>query len=301
MEIHRCSRIYFVDVSKTNLLLLALLSPLLLSCASGEKDVKKLRVTRHGIFMKGVDSAISVKDLTDSLIPFCQERRRWLVEADSSAQARDVMPLFRAAMVRQPCKGLFHFKTIHSETWVMPPIPVSRNYYSIDESDTSKPVLCMTVYAHEFGLGLVLISGMVDPIHTVYAHDGLEYIQDPARKPPVAEAWIDEEKRCLVPLRQVRCVDTLEAHSRYLRVGQLDKLIDTIWSDSIPKDFKKGPLTLDIALRARLHVLRTLKGAMGRGDYYHLLADSTLSAHKLIDRISTFRRVNIDFNTVELH
>jgi len=289
-------------VSKTiaTFLLLVLSSLFLSACSKGKPDDKSLRVTRSGIFMKGIDHPLSEKELSDSLIPFCTERKRWLVDADSNARAQDALVLFRAALVRQPCKGLYHFHTPFSETWVMPLIPISRNYYSLDEMDTSKPILAMTVYAHEFGIGLTLMSGMLDPIHVVHTPAGKEYVWDPARKPPVAEAWIDEDGRCLVPLRKAYCTDTLLPHTRYTRVGQFGKLIDTIKSDSLPEDFKKRPLTLDMALRAQMHVLHTLKGSMGRGHYYHLIADSTLKANLLFDRMSAFRRIDIDFNTIEL-
>lgn len=263
-------------------------------------DAKTLKITPKGIFLEGIDHPLARQELADSLQPFCTERKRWLVEADTAATARDLMPLFDAALVKQPCKGLLHFKTAFSESWVMPLIPISRNYYSLREDDTSKPVLCMTVYAHQFGLGLTLISGMLDPINTVHTPDGKEFVQDNAKPQHVAQAWIDDYERCLVPLRKARCVDTLDAHTRYVRVGQFERLMDTLWSDSLPKDIQKKPLTLDIALRAQFHVLKTLKGSLSRGNYYHLMADSTMDLNQLFDRISSFRRINIDFNTYEL-
>lgn len=283
------------------LLLLPFLALLALaSCRDTKPDDKELRISPQGITMKGIDHPLSQKELSDSLVRFCVERKRWLVEADTAATARDLKPLFEAALVKQPCKGLLHFRTPNSESWIMPLIPISRNYYSLDEADTTKPVLCMTVYAHEFGLGLTLMSGMLDPINVVHTPDGKEYVRDDSKPKHVAEAWIDDYQRCLVRLRQGTCADTLQAHTRYIRVGQFEKLIDTLWSDSLPEDVQKKPLSLDMALRARFHVLRTLRGALSRGNYYHLLADSSMDANRLLDRISAFRRMNIDFNTYEV-
>jgi hypothetical protein len=296
------SEIYFDPVPRSNLLplLLALPLSLLTACSQSKPDDKELRITPHGIFLKGIDHALGNAELSDSLLPFCTDRKRWLVESDSDATARDVVPLFEAALVKQPCKGILHLHTAHTESWIMPPIPISRNYYSLDEMDTSKPVLCMTVYAHPFGLGITLMSGMLDPIGIVHTPDGLEFVRDDSKPKHVAQAWVDDYQRCLVRLRQARCADTLEPHTRYVRLGQLDKLIDTVWSDSLPPDMKRQPLTLDVALRAQFHVLHTLKGAMSRGNYYHLRADSLLPARTLFDRIAAFRKINIDFNTVDL-
>lgn len=286
----------------TNRLPLLLLPLLLLTaCNDALRDVKELRITRNGLYLEGIDTAIGQKQLSDSLVRFCEERHHWKVEADADARAMDFKPILVAALVRQPCKGLLHLKTEHSESWVMPLIPISRNYYSLDETDTTKPVLCMTAYAHPFGLGLTLMSGMLDPINTVHTKEGKEYVRDDSKPRKVAEAWQDEDGRCLVPFRKARCVDTLETDRKYLRMGRLDMLVDTIRGDSLPKGLSKKPLTLEMSLRAQFHVLRGIQGALSRSNYYHLMADSSMSANMLFDRISAFRRINIDFNTFELH
>lgn len=287
---------------KSNRLLLLTALPFLLlsACNDVMRDAKELRITPDGLFLEGIDHPVATKELSDSMVRFCEERLHWKVVADSGATAADFKPILDAALIRQPCKGLLHFKTPYSESWVMPLIPISRNYYSLDESDTSKPVLCMTVYAHQFGIGLALISGMLDPVNIVHTPDGLEYVRDDSKPKHVAEAWMDDQGRCLVPVRKARCVDTLESRTRYVRLGQFDKLVDTLWSDSLPKELTKQPLTVDMALRAQFHVLRSIKGSLSKGNYYHLAADSALDANRLFDRISSFRRINIDFNTFEL-
>jgi hypothetical protein len=251
------------------------------------RDQKELRITTDGLFLEGIKHPITTKELSDSMVRFCEERHHWRVVADSGATASDFKPILDAALIRQPCKGLLHFKTEYSESWVMPLIPISRNYYSL-------------VYAHQFGIGLALISGMLPPINIVHTPEGLEYVRDDSKPKHVAEAWIDDDGRCLVPIRKTRCVDTLEARTRYVRLGQFDQMVDTLWSDSLPKNMSKKPLTVDVALRAQFHVLRSLKGSLAKGNYYHLTADSTLNANRLFDRISSFRRINIDFNTFEL-
>ncbi len=280
-----------------------LVLPLLSGCSSQGPDDKSLRVTRHGLMLKGVSHPLSEKELQDSLVSFCTERKHWLVQADSDAVAADVLPLFRAAMVRQPCKGLYHLRTAFSEMWLMPPIAISRNYYSIDESDSSKPILAMTVYAHPFGIGMTMMAGMLDPVRLAHTRAGQEFIYDASRRPPVAQALVDDEDRCLVPLRQTVCADTLYPHTRYLRIGRVDRVVDTLMSDTVDlREFhlKKKALTLDMALRARLQVIRSLKGSAGKGRYYHFIADSTLNARVLFDRLSSFRSANIDFNTFEV-
>jgi hypothetical protein len=265
------------------------------------RDQKELRITRDGLFLEDIKRPLSTKELSDSMVHFCEERHHWKIVADADARAMDFKPVLEAALVRQPCKGLLHLKTEHSESWVMPLIPISRNYYSLDEADTSKPVLCMTAYAHPFGLGLTLMSGMLAPINTVHTKEGKEYVRDDTKPNKVALAWQDKDGRCLVAFRKALCVDSLEADRKYQRMGRLDMLIDTIRGDSLPKDVTLKPLTLEMSLRAQFHVLRGIRGALSRSNYYHLMADSTMSANMLFDRISAFRRINIDFNTFELH
>jgi hypothetical protein len=274
-------------------------------CRPGFRIRHHLRVTRSGFLLDGkpVDSARAA----DSLKPFCAEhetRHMWRLEGDTGLTSKDfVQFLSWVSKVNVDCRGLFALQDGDQPVLLQPPVPAPRSIYSFNAHDTIRPHVSLMVQATRDRIRFWTDGEWLPDIDVVRDAKGNEYVasgKDPAK---VSLAWRDEYGRCLVEVRKDHCTDSLWPGTRYVLLGNLVRLPDTIDPRS-KKDMGwvgRGPLTRDIAVGAEIHALRTMPGAIPDvRPYYHGVFAPDLSWESTIRLVIALRLAGLDFNTLEI-
>ncbi len=282
------------------------IAALLLSCRSAFRIQHELDISAKGFQLDGkrVDSAVAA----DSLKPFCAEKNQrhiWkLTTSDTSLKSKDfVQFLMWVAKVNIDCRGLFALGESEHPVLMQPPVPASRDIYSINQKDSTKPRVSMMVVAERSRLRMLTQEGWMPEIPVLSDSKGLDWVASEKKPGEVRVGWHDAEGRCAVEVRGDHCADSLWAKSKYVLLGNLDRLPDTIHTDR-PKDMEwvsRGPLARDVAVAAEIHALRTIPGTLvDSRAYNHGVFGPDLSWESTLRLVIALRQVGIDFNTVEI-
>lgn len=289
------------------LLLGAVLLAPLTGCESPFRVEHELEISRGGFRFdaKAIDSSA----LRDSLKPFCAERKQrhlWkLATSDTSLKASDFVDFLSFVTgVNQDCRGLFALGDAEVPVLMQPPIPAPRSIYnlSIHVDDSVKPRISLLVVAQRDRIRMMSQEGWLPEIPVVTDTKGLDWVAgDTAGSYRIG--WRDVYGRCAVDIRGDHCADSLWPKSKYVMLGNLVRLPDTIRTDN-PKDMEwlaRGPLSRDVAVPAEIHALRTIPGAMPDTRVFnHAVLDPLLPWASTIRLIIGLRQAGVDFNTVEL-
>ena len=275
------------------------------SCKSPFRVKHDLDISRQGFQLDGkkIDSTVAA----DSLKPFCADkvqRQIWkLTSSDTTLKSQDfVQFLTWITKVNPDCRGLFALGDGEAPVLMQPPIPASRDIYSINRKDSTKPRVSMMVVTERFRVRMLTQEGWMPEISVVSDAKGNDWVAA-AKLGDVRIGWRDAYGRCAVDVRGDHCTDTLWPKSKYVLLGNINRLPDTIHTDN-PKDMEwvvRGPLSRDIALAAEIHALRTIPGTLvDSRAYNHGVFSPDLSWESTIRLIVALRVAGIDFNTVEI-
>lgn len=284
------------------------------SCRPGFRIRHELHVAPDGFTLddKKVDSATAA----DSLRPFCaekQQRHMWRLTADPRLSSKDFVEFFGwIAKVNQDCRGLFALDSTQQPMMLQPPVPAPRSVYSTNAHDSTKVQVSMIIIATRQVVKFWTQEEWLPDIPLVTDTSGMEYVAS-SRKPdttggrkanPAQFGWHDAYGRCLVEARKDRCTDSLWDKTKYVLLGNLARLPDTVDPKS-EKDMQwvvRAPLRRDIALAAEIHALRTLPAGNlpDNHPFYHgvLAPDMTWASVQRL--VVALRQVGVDFNTLEL-
>lgn len=278
----------------------------LASCKSVFRTAHDFDISRKGFHLdaKPIDSAAAA----DSLKPFCAEktqRRIWkLTTSDTSLKSKDFVEFLSwVSKVNIDCRGLFALGEGETPVLMQPPVPASRDIYSITQKDSSKPRVSMMVVAERSRIRVLTQEGWMPEIPVLTDTKGMDWVAAEKKPTEVRIGWHDAYGRCAVDVRGDRCTDSLWAKSKYVLLGNLDRLPDTIRTD-VAKDMEwvvRGSLARDIALAAQIHAIRTIPGTLvDSRAYNHGVFGPDLSWESTQRLIIALRQVGIDFNTVEI-
>lgn len=276
------------------------------SCRSPFRMLHTLEVTKSGFALDGkkIDSAA----LADSLKPFCADkanRHLWkLAYPDTALKASDFVGFLSwIAKINTDCRGAFAIDDNDPPTLMQPPVPASRDIYSINGRDTIRPKLSLMVVAERARVRIWTDEGWAPEIPVLLDSKGGEWVGSEKKPGEVRIAWRDAYGRCAVDVRGDRCTDSLWQKSKYVMLGNIVRLPDTIRSDA-PKDMEwvvRAPLPRDVAMAAQIHAIRTLPGTIPDSRaYFHGVLDPEMSWNSTIRLILGLRKAGIDFNTLEL-
>lgn len=278
---------------------------LLASCQPGFRILHHLQVARSGFALDGV--ALDSAAAADSLRPFCADHRQrhmWTLDADSNLTSKDFVDFLSwIAKVNGDCRGLFALDKEDPPILLQPPVPAPRSIYSFDSRDSLKPRVSLVVVASRTRIGFWTDGEWLPEIPVVRdVNTGVDYVEGKKRN-TVQTGWHDALGRCLVEARQDRCTDSLWPGTKYVLLGNLSRLPDTVDPRS-EKDMEwviRRPLTRDIAVAAELHAYRTLPGALPDvRPWYHGVFAPNMTWRSTIQLLIALRRAGVDLNTVEL-
>jgi len=279
---------------------------ILSSCKSPFRVKHHLDVSRAGFQLDGkpVDSAVAA----DSLKPFCaekQSRHIWkLTTSDTSLKSKDfVQFLSWVAKVNIDCRGLFALGEDDPPVLMQPPVPASRDIYSMTRKDSTKARVSMMVVAERSKVRFFTLEGWMPEVPVLSDTKGLDWVASEKKPNEVRIGWHDAYGRCAVDVRGDHCTDSLWDKSKYVLLGNINRLPDTIRTDN-PKDMEwvvRGPLSRDIAVAAQVHAIRTIPGTLAESRAYnHGVFGPDLSWASTQRLLIALRQVGIDFNTVEI-
>lgn len=245
----------------------------------------------------------------DSLKPFCGEKKQrqiWkLTTSDTSLKSLDfVQFLSFIASVNPDCRGLFALGASEPPVLMQPPVPAPRSVYnmSINRNDSLRPRVSLMVVAERGKIRLFSMEGWLPEILVVTDTKGMDWVA--SDRPGVARiGWHDAYGRCAIDIRGDHCTDSLWAKSKYVLLGNLARLPDTIHTDN-PKDMEwvvRGPLSRDIAVAAEIHAVRSIPGSLGDDRVYnHGVLAPDLSWESTLRLVIALRQAGVDFNTLEI-
>jgi len=278
----------------------------LTSCRSPFRVKHELDVSRAGFHLDG--KAVDSNLVADSLKPFCAEkesRHIWkLTTSDTSLKSTDFVEFLSwVAKVNIDCRGLFTLGEDDPPVLMQPPVPASRDIYSLARKDSTKPRVSMMVVAEKTRVRFFTLEGWMPEIPVVSDTKGLDWVASEKKPNEARIGWHDAYGRCAVDVRGDHCTDTLWDKSKYVLLGNINRLPDTIRTD-IPKDMEwvvRGPLSRDIAVAAQIHAVRTLPGTLAESRAYnHGVLGPDLSWESTERLIVALRKAGIDFNTIEI-
>ena len=279
----------------------------LYACKSPFRVEHELDISRKGFRFD--NNTIDTTALRDSLKPFCSERKQrhiWkLASSDTSLKSADFVEFLSfISGVSQDCRGLFALGEAEVPLLMQPPVPAPRSIYnlSIHVDDSVHPRISLMVVAQRDKIRMMSQEGWLPEIPVVADTKGMDWVA--SEKPGSYRiGWHDIYGRCAVDIRGDHCTDSLWAKSKYVMLGNLVRLPDTIHTDN-PKDMEwlaRGPLSRDIAMAAEIHALRTIPGALPDNKVYnHAVYAPDLSWESTIRLIIGLRQAGVDFNTVEI-
>ena len=134
------------------------------------------------------------------------------------------------------------------------------------------------------------------------ANTGMDYVA--GRKPNTVQiAWHDALGRCLVEARQDRCADSLWPGTKYVLLGNLSRLPDTV--DPRSKKDMNGDPPPPRPGRGRGRRAPRLPDASACAlpdvrPWYHCVFAPDLTWKSTIRLLIALRRAGVDLNTVEL-
>lgn len=265
-----------------------------------------LEVTKTGFVFDGkkTDSAT----VADSLKPFCADkanRQLWKLTApDTSLKASDFVGFLSwIARINTDCRGAFGIDENDPPTLMQPPVPASRDIYSINGHDTIRPRLSLMVVAERSRVRIWTDEGWMPEIPVLLDTKGNDWVGSDKKPGEIRISWRDSYGRCAVDPRGDHCTDSLWPKSKYVMLGNLVRLPDTIRTDE-PKDMEsvvRAALPRDVAVAAQIHAVRTLPGTIPDSRaYFHGVFDPNLSWNSTFRLILGLRKAGVDFNTVEL-
>jgi len=275
-------------------------------CQPGFRIRHHLHVAKTGFSLDGkaIDSAAAA----DSLKPFCSEREKrhmWTLEADTGLTAKDFVGFLSwVAKVNPDCRGLFALNDEDPPILLQPPIPAGRGLYSFSSQDSLKPRLSLMVVAGRDEVKFWTDGEWLPEIPVVRdKNTGMEYVASGKPALPALMGWHDAMGRCLVEVRKDRCTDSLWSGTKYVLLGNLSRLPDTV-DPSSKKDMEwvvRGPIRRDIAVAAEIHAYRTIPGAIPDiRPYYHAALGQNLTWESTIGLLIALRRAGVDLNTIEI-
>ncbi|MEN9309352.1 MAG: hypothetical protein RL173_3284 [Fibrobacterota bacterium] len=251
-----------------------------------------------------MDSAVAA----DSLKPFCAEKENrhiWkLTVSDTSLKSTDfVQFLSWVAKVNIDCRGLFALGDDDPPVLMQPPVPASRDIYSLARKDSTKPRVSIMVVAERSRVRFFTLEGWMPEIPVVSDTKGQDWVASEKNPAETRIGWHDAYGRCVVDVRGDHCTDSLWANTKYVLLGDIGRLPDTIRTDN-PKDMEwvvRGPLSRDIAVAAQIHAVRTLPGTLAESRAYnHGVLGPDLSWESTQRLVVALRAAGIDFNTIEI-
>ena len=265
----------------------------------------ELRVKKTGFMLdkKLVDSTVAA----DSLKPFCADketRQQWKLEADTGLTSNDFVNFLTwVSKVNLDCRGLFAMGEGPSPLMMQSPVPRSRDLYSFSPLDSMKPRLSLMVIASRSEIKFWTPDEWLPEIPLAMGKDGMEFVYSGNAANPVRTAWRDAMGRCLVEARKDRCTDSLWPNTKYVLLGDLSRLPDTIHPDS-KKDMEwvtRGPLRRDVMLAAEIHAYRTMPGSFPIvRPYFHAILAPDLTWESTQRLLIALRHVGVDLNTIEI-
>jgi len=274
------------------------------ACQPGFRILHTLHVSKSGFQLdeKPADSAA----VRDSLKPFCadrEKRRQWTLEGDTALTAADFVGFLQwVTSINNDCRGLFALGEGDPPVMMQPPIPAPRSLYAYAPSDSSKPRLTLMVVTTRSEVKFWTQDEWLPEIPVVVDKQGLEYVASGKKEAPVLTGWRDALGRCLVEARKARCTDSLWPKTKYVLLGDLSRLPDTVNPDS-KKDMdwvSRGPILRDVMAAAEIHAYRTIPGAIPDfHPYYHGVFDPGLSWASTQRMIIALRHAGVDLNTIE--
>ena len=275
-------------------------------CQPGFQIQHHLHVAKSGFSLDGkaIDSAAAA----DSLKPFCSERekrRMWTLEADTGLTSTDFVGFLSwVTKVNPDCRGLFALNKEDPPVLLQPPIPAGRTLYSFSSQDSAKPRLSLMVVAGRNEVKFWTDGEWLPDIPVVRdGKTGMEYMASGRPDFPALMGWHDGMGRCLVEVRKDRCTDTLWPKTKYVLLGNLSQLPDTV-DPASKKDMDwvvHGPIRRDMAVAAEIHAYRTIPGALPDiRPYYHAALGPDLTWESTIGLLIALRRAGVDLNTIEI-
>lgn len=275
-------------------------------CQPGFRIRHHLHVAKSGFSLDGksIDSATAA----DSLKPFCSEhekRHMWTLDADTGLTSGDFVGFLSwVAKVNPDCRGLFALNDEDPPVLLQAPIPAHRTLYSFSSQDSLKPRLSLMVVADRDLVKFWTDGEWLPEIPIVRDRKtGMEYVASGKPGDPVRTGWHDALGRCLVEVRKDRCTDTLWPRTKYVLLGNLSRLPDTV-DPASKKDMEwvvRGPVRRDIAVAAEIHGFRTIPGAIPDiRPYYHAVLAPNLTWESTIGLLIALRRAGVDLNTIEI-
>lgn len=279
---------------------------MLASCNPTFRMRHTLEVTKSGFVFDGkkTDSAI----VADSLAPFCADkanRHLWKLTApDTSLKASDFVGFLSwIAKINTDCRGAFGIDDNDPPTLMQPPVPAPRSIYSINTHDTIRPRLSLMVVAERSRVRIWTEEDWMPEIPVLRDTKGNDWVGSEKNPGQIRISWRDGWGRCAIDPRGDHCTDSLWPKSKYVMLGNLVKIPDTIRTDD-PDDMEgvvRAPLPRDVAVAAQIHAVRTLPGTIPDSRaYFHGVFDPDMSWASTMRLILGLRKAGVDFNTVEL-
>jgi hypothetical protein len=278
----------------------------LAGCQPGFRILHHLHVAKTGFSLDG--KAIDSATAADTLRPFCSDhetRHMWKLDADSNLTSGDFVGFLSwISKVNPDCRGLFALNDEDPPVLLQPPIPAPRTLYSFSSVDSLKPRLSLMVVANRQEVKFWTDGEWLPEIPVVRDRNtGMEYAASGKAGLPALMGWHDDMGRCLVEVRQDRCTDTLWPKTKYVLLGNLSRLPDTV-DPASKKDMEwvaRGPIRRDVAVAAEIHAYRTIPGAIpDNRPYYHAVLAPNLTWESTIGLLIALRRAGVDLNTVEI-
>lgn len=278
---------------------------LLSSCQPGFRIRHHLKVSRSGFSLDGrpVDSAAAA----DSLRPFCSDREKrhqWALEADTGLTSADFVGFLSwVSKVNTDCRGLFALGEGDPPVMMQPPVPAPRSIYSFSNADSLHPKATLMVVATRSEVKFWTPDDWLPEIPVATDKNGMEFVATGRKDKPVLVGWRDALGRCLVEARKDRCTDSLWRGTKYVLLGDLSRLPDTV-DPSSKKDMdwvSKGPIRRDVMLAAEIHAYRTIPGAFPDAHpYFHGVFAPDLTWESTLRLVMAMRHAGVDLNTVEI-
>lgn len=246
--------------------------------------------------------------VADSLKPFCSEREKrhmWTLDADTGLTSQDFVNFLSwVSKVNPDCRGLFALNDEDPPILLQSPIPAPRTLYSFSSQDSLKPRLSLMVIASRDMVKFWTDGEWLPEIPVVRDRNtGLEYVASGKPSDLAQTGWYDAMGRCLVEVRKDHCTDTLWPKTKYVLVGNLSRLPDTV-DPASKKDMEwvvRGHIRRDVAVAAEIHAYRTIPGALPDiHPYYHAVLAPNLTWESTIGLLISLRRAGVDLNTIEI-
>ena len=275
-------------------------------CQPGFRIRHHLHVAKTGFSLDGkpIDSAA----VADTLKPFCSDRETrhmWKLEADTNLTSKDFVEFLSwVAKVNPDCRGLFALNEEDPPVLMQPPIPAPRSIYSFSPQDSMKPRVSLMVVASRSEVKFWTDGEWLPEIPVVRDRNtGVEFLASGNPQSPARIGWHDVLGRCLVEARKASCTDSLWPKTKYVLLGNLSRLPDTV-DPSSKKDMDwvaRGPIRRDIAVAAEIHAFRTIPGAIPDvRPYYHAVLAPNLTWESTIGLLISLRKSGVDLNTIEI-